>query len=549
MEQDRGTELSSDSEIAPVRVAPSRRMYWLPGATLIIGLVITAVLVVLTHSVYVHNERRLLRLRLRDAASVITAIVPGIQTPLASAAELADATGGDVAKFRRFITPYATGKTKQFASVSLWRISSTQAVRVSTAGLTPELTPAQALPFLTAAVHSPSLSVMGLLSDPSPRLGYAFGTPGGAGPYVAYGESVLAPRRHSPVQRDSAFAGLNFGLYLGTTQNQRDLLAASAPLPLRGPKAVLSVPFGDSAITMAMTAQGSLSGTLPQELPWIIALAGALLSLAAAGLVLRLTQRQMYAERLAVDLEISATANRQLYAEQRSIAQTLQHALLPESLPEVPGIEADARYHAGERSVDIGGDWYDVISLSHGRLLVVVGDVSGRGLKAGTTMAALRYAIHAYAAQDDPPETILHKLSGMISVVHQGQLATVLCARIDVEQHEVCVTSAGHLPPLLIAAGEARFVDSPVGLPIGVEAGATYGSTIVKVPPRATLLGFTDGLVERRGENLDIGLERLRAAAVADVSPLAQMLDNLVQQLSDEHDQDDIAIVGMRWTS
>ena len=105
-------------------------------------------------------------------------------------------------------------------------------------------------------------------------------------------------------------------------------------------------------------------------------------------------------------------------------------------------------------------------------MLLVVGDVSGRGLRAATTMASLRYAIRAYAAQGDPPAVILTKLSHLVSVADTGQLATVLCVLVDTEQRRLSVTSAGHLPPLLIMRTAAVHRRPSSGLPIGVEAGA-----------------------------------------------------------------------------
>jgi serine phosphatase RsbU (regulator of sigma subunit) len=252
---------------------------------------------------------------------------------------------------------------------------------------------------------------------------------------------------------------------------------------------------------------------------------------------------------LAQRLEVTASENERLYAEQRGIAQTLQHAMLPDSLPRIPGMQASARYEAGEQGVDVGGDWYDVIDLGGRRLLLVVGDVSGRGLSAATTMASLRYAIRAYAAQDDGPTEILNKISRLLDVTESGQLATVLCAMVDTEQRRLTVTSAGHLPPLLISDGAGQFVDTEVGLPVGVEAGTSYRSTTVTVPPSATVVAFTDGLVEKRGESLDEGLERLRVTATRHHAGLPELLGALVSELVNGRSADDIAIVGVRWTS
>jgi serine phosphatase RsbU (regulator of sigma subunit) len=163
-------------------------------------------------------------------------------------------------------------------------------------------------------------------------------------------------------------------------------------------------------------------------------------------------------------------------------------------------------------------------------------------------MASLRYAIHAYAAQDDPPEQILAKLSKLLSVTTDGQLATVLCALVDVGAHEVTVASAGHLPPLLVSGGHAEYIHFETGLPIGVSEEAAYVATTVSAPGEATLLAFTDGLVERRGENLDLGLARLRDAAAADGAGLPDMLSGLIARVRDIPSQDDTAIVGLRWT-
>jgi len=164
-------------------------------------------------------------------------------------------------------------------------------------------------------------------------------------------------------------------------------------------------------------------------------------------------------------------------------------------------------------------------------------------------MASLRYAIRAYAAQNDPPEQILTKISHLVDVVESGQLATVLCAVVDVDAHQITITSAGHLPPLLISGGQGRYVDAEIGVPIGVERGATYTSTTFSAPPRATFVAYTDGLVELRGESLDQGLARLREVATSGDHDLPELLGTLVSEMPRGSSEDDIAIVGVRWTS
>jgi len=546
----RGTEGEHVSGTERAAAHSRRWPFWLPAGVLVIGLVLTGVLVWISASTYSSNERRLLDLRVREAGADFTGAFAAIQTPLASAAALADATSGDVTKFIRFTTPYTVGATPTFGSVTLWRVGADQTGPVAVVGKPSELsaTPSRAETFFASTAASRShLGVVGLLAQPRPRLGYAFTSPGLTGRYVVYAESRPLPaNRRSKFQKSSTFSDLNYALYLGSAQRPEDLLVTDLKkVPLTGQTASLSIPFGDNSFTFVVNARHPLLGSFPQRLPWLIGIIGVLLSIGAALLTLRLIQRRNHAEELASSLEQIADENRRLYSEQRTIAQTLQHALLPETLPKIQGVETSVRYEAGVEGVDIGGDWYDLIALDDHRLLLVVGDVSGRGVRAAATMASLRYAIHAYAAQNDPPETILTKLSKLVSVGSTGQLATILCALVDVKARKLTVTSAGHLPPLLISDGTGTFIKGAVGVPIGVNTGATYTSTAVSTPPAATLLAFTDGLVERRGESIDTGLERLQRAATANHSDLDELLSRLLELRHDS--DDDTAIAGLRW--
>lgn len=530
------------------RARGRRSMFRLAAVTLLVGLIITALLTTVSHDVFLRNEHRLLRLRIRDAAALVTTAVPSVQTPLASVAELADATGGSKAKFRAFAAAYV-GAHSEFASLSIWDLAHPSRRPVAFVGAPPQLArlPGLIPSFLQRVERATTLGVIGLLNPSDSRLGYGYSTPG-RGRYAAYAEAALPRSRYAPVQKGSPFAGMRYALYLAQAK-PADLLATDVhSLPLSG-AVTQRVPFGDSTFVVTMAAQGSLTGALPQELPWIILVGGVLLSRAAAAGAVRLIERRVSAESLAGELEVVAQENRQLYAEQRSIAQTLQHALLPEELPQTQVLQTAGRYVAGERSVDIGGDWYDVITLDQGSVLVVVGDVSGRGLRAATTMASLRFAIHAYAAEESRPEEILRKLSGLLNVTRHSQLATILCARIDVEPRQATVASAGHLPPLLLADGKAWFLEVPVGVPVGVDPRPDYSSVTVPVPAGATLLAFTDGLVERRTEQIDAGLERLRNTALRMELALPDLLSKLVADLTAGEAKDDIAIVGLRWKS
>ena len=219
----------------------------------------------------------------------------------------------------------------------------------------------------------------------------------------------------------------------------------------------------------------------------------------------RLVRRRRQAERLAEE-------NRRLYGEQRSASLTLQRSLLPKALPRIDGVEFAARYIPGESGMEVGGDWYNAIAIDDHRFAFAVGDVSGRGLAAATIMAGLRYTIRAYASLAYSPVQILETTSKEIDISSDGHFATVLIGLVDNDRREITMASAGHLPALLLNSEQAVFVNAPVGVPLGIE-GPGYESVTIPIAPNSTLIAYTDGLVERRNEVLNVGMERLRTAA------------------------------------
>jgi serine phosphatase RsbU (regulator of sigma subunit) len=197
--------------------------------------------------------------------------------------------------------------------------------------------------------------------------------------------------------------------------------------------------------------------------------------------------------------------------------------------------------------MDVGGDWYDVIPIDDSRAFVVVGDVSGRGLHAATMMASLRYSMRAYAAERHSPAEILHALSNLLSVRRDGHFATVLCGLVDVERRTITCANAGHPEPLLVDGHDAQFIRTMIGVPIGVRPDARYDEVTTTLPLRATIFMYTDGLVERRGEVLDVGLQRLADAAVTNGSPLDEVLGEMVARTIPHGSDDDAALIGVRW--
>jgi serine phosphatase RsbU (regulator of sigma subunit) len=212
-------------------------------------------------------------------------------------------------------------------------------------------------------------------------------------------------------------------------------------------------------------------------------------------------------------------------------------------------LQVAARYVPAASGVDVGGDWYDIVAVDERRVLLIIGDVSGHGLRAATTMALLRHATLAYVAQDPAPATVLAKLSDFVDSGVEECFATVLCALIDVDAHRVTIASAGHMAPLLLDGEHADFVEFHVDPPIGVRRKAPYQEVTVSVARSATLVAFTDGLVERRGEVLDVGLARLRNLATGQELALDDLLVKLARDLTSEDHHDDTAIVGIKWVS
>jgi phosphoserine phosphatase RsbU/P len=205
----------------------------------------------------------------------------------------------------------------------------------------------------------------------------------------------------------------------------------------------------------------------------------------------------------------------QLHEQEHHVAVELQRGLLPKRLPEIAGVSLAARYEAA--GAEVGGDWYDAFALPGGRLGVVLGDVAGRGVRAASAMGQLRSVTRAFALAEEglrsPGET-LTRLNGHQLALGQTELFTVVYAIIDAPERIVSWACAGHPPPLLrTREGETSFLEGGEGL-MGIED-IVYRDLRAPIGSGAILVSYTDGLVERRGESLDVGLRRLAEAVAA----------------------------------
>jgi serine phosphatase RsbU (regulator of sigma subunit) len=246
---------------------------------------------------------------------------------------------------------------------------------------------------------------------------------------------------------------------------------------------------------------------------------------------------------LAADRASAAVQSLMTRDDQRAAA-ALQRSLLPTALPQVPGIEMAASYLPGTGMV--GGDWYDVFVLPSGEIGLVIGDVAGSGLAAAVVMGRMRSALRAYALQTSDPAKVLRQMDRKIQYFESGSLATVLYAVVNAERTAVRISSAGHMPPVYAPPdGPAVVVATAQDLLIGLDIGAERRSVRVDLVPGSVLCCYTDGLVERRDEVIDDGIERLRASVIA--GPAEALNASVLHELAFNHPQDDdTALVTLR---
>lgn len=243
----------------------------------------------------------------------------------------------------------------------------------------------------------------------------------------------------------------------------------------------------------------------------------------------------------------SAIENVRLYEHEHGIAETLQRSLLPQRLPRVPGALVEARYVAGGSGLEVGGDWYDVVPLEDGRVALTLGDVVGRGIRAASVMGQLRVALRAYAVEGHSPGRVADRLNRLVHSLDIGHMTTFVFLVFDPRTNEVRFTCGGHPPPLMLDPdGRPAFLEGGRSLPLGVIADAAYDEQVAELPPGASLVLYTDGLVEERDSPIDAGLARLADAAAGEPVRLEGLCDRLLEQMGDDDRADDVALLALR---
>lgn len=289
-----------------------------------------------------------------------------------------------------------------------------------------------------------------------------------------------------------------------------------------------------SYMTVPLKAGGGVLGTV---------------TLVSAGSGRRFSEKDLVgAEELAMQVA-SVLERARLHEREQQISHTLQRSLLPNRLPDLEGWSMAARYLPTAEGVEVGGDWYDVIPLDRRTAALVVGDVEGHDMEAASVMGQLRHALWLVMSEERSPGPVLERLNRFLLASGEAagveRIATVMVATVDLARAEIVVASAGHLPPLLVGRDRTDYLGLRPGPPLGVPQ-ARYRHQSVELDDRCLVM-FTDGLVERTGEPLEIGLDRLRevteAAGLAP-GPLADHL--LASMFEDGPSADDVALLAAR---
>ncbi|MEW1614662.1 MULTISPECIES: SpoIIE family protein phosphatase [unclassified Streptomyces] len=244
-----------------------------------------------------------------------------------------------------------------------------------------------------------------------------------------------------------------------------------------------------------------------------------------------------------------------LYGREAYIADELQRTMLPDSLPQPTGVRLASRYLPAAETARVGGDWYDAIPLPGSRVALVVGDVMGHSMTSAAIMGQLRTTAQTLAGLDLPPQEVLHHLDEQAQRLGSDRMATCLYAVYDPVAHRITIANAGHPPPVLLhLGGRAEVLRVPPGAPIGV-GGVDFEAVELDAPAGATLLLYTDGLVESRLRDVWTGIEQLRErlAATAQLTgpdhapPLEALCDDVLDMLGPGDRDDDIALLAARF--
>jgi PAS domain S-box-containing protein len=319
----------------------------------------------------------------------------------------------------------------------------------------------------------------------------------------------------------------------GQVAAEREPALVQDPAPHELPYPALETLGIDSLIGLPLLAEGEVTGVL----------------VVGAAAPRHFTSDDVNLLRLAADRVALAIDHARVYEREHRIAETLQRSLLPERLPQLPGLSVAARYLPAAAEAEVGGDWYDVLPTPTGGVGLVMGDVAGKGLAAASMVGRLRSALRAYALEGHPPARVVEQLNRLIwTEEDESQMATLIYVVVDPTAGELHWVNAGHPPPLLLTAARMpQFLEGGSSVPLGVLPFPEFQEVCVPIDGDATVVLYTDGLVERPGEHIDTGLDRLADVVRGATTDPQQLCDLLLAELVPEVGApDDVALLTLR---
>lgn len=251
----------------------------------------------------------------------------------------------------------------------------------------------------------------------------------------------------------------------------------------------------------------------------------------------------------AVLLKLSQTCSiaierARLYERQRHIAETLQRALLPDRLPQVPGLALASRYLPGGAGENVGGDWYDLVVFLGGQVGLALGDVVGRGIRAASVMGQVRMAFRSYAMEHEGPGAVVDRVAGVLLSMDPQHFSTMVYLTLDVGTGEGRMARAGHPPPLVVTErGEAWFLEEILSPPLCAVTRPGYEEARFALTPGDTLIIYSDGLIGRR--EVDAGMTRMREVAAGATRDLELLCDRILEGVPLDS-EDDVALLAVR---
>jgi serine phosphatase RsbU (regulator of sigma subunit) len=241
--------------------------------------------------------------------------------------------------------------------------------------------------------------------------------------------------------------------------------------------------------------------------------------------------------------------NTTAYQREHAIAETFQRALLMEP-PAIPGIEIGVQYRAATEAARVGGDFYDLVMLGPGRLMVIVGDVCGKSLSAAAESAVVRYMLRAYAAEGSPGEALSRLNSAVIDQLPGQPFVTLVVAYVDVARHMFEYAVAGHPRPVVLAGHNEFPLPTDGHLPVGIYRGNVYTTNRAVLPDDSCIVMYTDGMTDARTGGAIFGEKRLRETIASNVHlPAKDLADTLLSTVTDYAGgvlPDDCAVVAIK---